>query len=240
MKHNDIKNFYNDVVKNKYKYEYEYKRWLETPLKKAGYEMTLRSILKHSKDIIFSNYLEVGPGPGTWTKIFIDKNDKGNFSLVDISKEMLGIAKDRFGSIVNEYIDGDFTGVFLDKKYDLFFSSRAIEYMKDKKIVIEKIYKLLADDGIGIIITKTPKNLRNKILGRKISDIHKGQISPKEMKKILLENNFKDIKLYPVTVNFPFFSSVWLSKLLYRFLEKFELNFVSKFFSESYLIKFRK
>ena len=189
----------------------------------------------------FYDYLELGSGAGTWTKLFLEKCPDAKFDLVDISGEMLDQAKENLGSYQNiRYFEADFLDFKPDKQYDLFFSSRALEYVPDKKRAVLKIAGLLRSGGRGFIITKTPKYLRARVFGRKIPRLHQGQIAPRKLKQLLSEAGFKNIAIYPATMSFPLFKSPKLNRLLFKVFYKHGLNFLSEFFSESYCVKFEK
>ena len=244
MKSGAVKEIYNKKVKEKYSGDYESKRWFGSSLARAGYEMTLESIKYHLPENAFSikNYLESGPGAGTWTKLFIEQNPQANFDLVDISSEMLKLTKKNLsGHKANiNYFEKDFLEFEPKKKYDFFFSCRTFEYLPDKELAVKKVADLLMSGGWGFVITKTPKYLRSKILGRKIAELHRGQISPRKLKKLLKKAGFKNLEFYPVTMSFPLLRSAKTNKLLHKILFKNKLIFLSKFFSESYCVKFVK
>ena len=243
MQHKEVKKIYNKIVKDKYIGQYEHNRWFKTPMLKIGYDMTKDSIERYFVDtnLKFANYLELGPGAGTWTKLFVEKYSGSKFDLVDISNEMLDLSRQALDSFDNvSYFESDFLQFKTDKKYDLFFSSRAIEYILDKEAFIKKVTNLLVDGAEVCIITKTPHYIRSKIIGRELGEFHQGQITPRQLKKIVKKNGFSNIRLYPVTVHFPIISSVVLDRVLYTIFSKFRLNFISQFFTESYCIIFKK
>jgi len=244
MKTFEVKKTYNDIVKGKFNSDYEYNRWFKNEILKAGYEMEKKSLGFHfQEDNGFRKCLELGPGPGTWTKVLMKKYPNARIDLVDISNEMLKLAKKALSSFKNiqiEFFETDFIDFQSEEKYDFFFSSRAIEYFPDKGEAVHKILSLLKEGGQGFIITKTPKYMVNKILGRKLSALHKGQISAKIFENILRENNCRDIEFYPVAMSFPVLKSPKLNKLLHNIFYKKKLNFISNFFSESYCVKFVK
>lgn len=239
----DIGEIFDTKIREKYDGDYEYNRWFKNSVTRAGYEMTLKSIKEHflNENFHFLDYIELGPGPGTWTKLFIEKNKTASFDLVDISSEMLKLAKNNLRGHQNiRYFESDFLDFKPDKNYDLFFSSRALEYIRDKESAVKKIADLLKSGGRGFIITKTPKYLRSRILMRQIPEIHRHQISPGKLSVILSKNQFRNIEIYPATMNFPLLHSTRLNKLLYQLLGGYKLNFINRFFAESYCIKFMK
>jgi len=238
MKTEQVKEYYNKKLKNLD--SYEQKRWFANDIQKAGHEMTLASIEKHALNDKFTSCLELGPGHGTWTEELLRVNPDANYILLDISSEMLDSVKKRFENKNNiKYVEGDFLKFETENRYEYFFSSRAIEYIPETKKVIEKIVNSLKDEGSGFIITKTPKYLRARLLGRKVAEFHSGQIDPNKLAKEFKRQNCK-AELFPVTMSFPVLKSPKLNLFLYKIFSNFKLNFVSQFFSESYCIKFKK
>lgn len=235
---------YNAIVKEKYAGKYEYHRWFATPLLRAGYDMTKTAIERHalgSMFMSFNSYLELGPGAGTWTKLFLSKRPAARFDLVDVSSEMLALSREALASSKQvSFFESDF--MQFDAKghrYDFFFSSRVIEYIPNKEGLFAKIASLLKPEGAGFIITKTPKYFRSTLLGRRISSLHRGQIHPRVAEQMLRNVGFKT-EFYPVTMYIPLMRSALLNRLCYRLLGSYRLNPLSMFFSESYCIFFSR
>ena len=86
---NWMRQFYNKKAKKISDKGYEYARWFSTPRKKKQYNSTVRSLLFHLRDIGFKKCLEVGCGPGTWTRLLLKKYPEAKFTCLDISKEMI-------------------------------------------------------------------------------------------------------------------------------------------------------
>lgn len=242
MDQQGIKKIYNKIVIDKYKNDYEYNRWFATPLLRTGFEMMQNSI-KRCTDIDASavkNILELGPGAGTWTKVLKAKFYGANFDLVDISKEMLALSKKVFGEENFCYFESDFLAWQTSKKYDLFFSSRVLEYFPKKTPVLDKIFSLLNHDKYAFIITKNPQYWRYKLLGKKIPAMHRQQIKPEDLRKILVKVGFIDIQIFPAVMTFPLFKSVVMNNLIFSLFSKHQLNFISQLFTEAYIVKFKK
>lgn len=197
--------------------------------------------MRNIKKIDYKTCLELGPGHGTWTSLLLDKAKNAKYELVDISREMLAISKERFSTQDNiEYFESDFLEFNPGKTYDFFFSSRAIEYIDDKEKTVQKIADLLNKDGQGFIITKTPHYTRMKLMRKKVSKFHSGQISPNKLKELMTKNNLEEIKIYPVTFSWPFWSSSKMNRFLYKIFAQKKICVMSQFFSESYSVKFKK
>jgi len=240
---NFVKDSYEQIVKVKSSGDYEQARWFATPIRRAGYAMTKQTISKRAIKALpkFADYLELGPGPGTWTKLFLEKAVNAQYDLVDISEEMLNLARQSLSQYKNiRFFTVDFLEFLPDKKYDYFFSSRAIEYIDDKEIAVKKIADCLRTGGEGFIITKMPKYVRQRLLQRELAPLHRNQITPNYLQKLLQRNNCQTISIYPATVSIPLFHSASLNKMAYTCLSKLPLNFFAQLLTESYAIKFKK
>ncbi len=241
MSNNLVKEKYNKDIVEKYQSNYEKERWFKDDFTKTAYQATKDSILFTLPSKKISSVLELGPGHGTWTKFLFEKYGNPKIDFVDISKEMLKLLKSRFEDKKNlQYFESDFLDFNSGDKYDLFFSIRAIEYIEDKKELAKKIFNFLNNDGQVLIVSKTPKYLRMKLVGKKVSDFHSRQVSDKKLKKIFQDLGAKNIKVYPVTFVWPFWRSAVMDNFLFKIFGKRKINFLSRFFSESYLISFLK
>lgn len=236
-----VRSLYNTKVPGVFSSEYEYHRWFETPMKHAGYVMTRTIIERYALHEPYASVLELGPGAGTWTKLCLERYPDAEYHLVDISKEMLFLAQEATKTAAHiTYTEADFLKFIPEYTVDFFFSSRAIEYIPDRQKTIETIVSLLSSGGRGFIITKMPHYLRGRLLGKRASSFHSGQISPRVLKKLLRAAGCTDIRMYPVTVNFPFWNSVRLSTFLFRLCSRVPLNLLSACVCESYCVMFRK
>jgi len=240
MNAQEVKKIYNDQASG---IDYEKQRWFCDELSKLAYQMTREFIEKQFivKLNNFTDFLEVGCGPGTWTKLFLAENPEAEFDLVDISSAMLTQARNNLsaGNKI-DFFEADFFDFETEKKYDVFFSGRALEYFSNKKKFTEKIFYLLKKGGRGCLITKAPKYWREMIRGRKLGRLHRGQISPGQLACFLAEAGFSEIEFFPVTFYFPIFGSAALNRLAWRLMGDRRLNFINLFFCESYGVSFIK
>lgn len=230
-----IKKYYNKEVKD---IDYESKRWFKDKASKEQYEETKKTVLFNLENKKFGEVMEVGCGPGTWTKLLKDYGEK--LTLVDISKEMLKQAKKNLNNKKIKYICSDFETIKIRNKFDLFFSSRAIEYMKNKRKVIKKVYDLLEKDGEVMIITKNPwRRWKHIIFKNKVEEIHKDWISIREIKEIMEEIGFK-VEINPAVFSILPFSNFYLTrklnKLIHGLCYKKQVKFIELLFLESYFV----
>jgi len=240
LKNKEISTGYNTGVSGNYDNDYEFNRWNIRSRNRAEYAMTYEAIKNHLQSVEFSTCLEVGPGPGTWTRLAYRVNPKANFDLVDISEAMKEQFELEMRTLPNvHYFVDDIMTYSETKQYKLFFSSRAIEYFDDKEAFMSKLGRLIVSSGNGVIVTKNPYHgiRKDKDVG------HQGQVPMPKMKKMLEENGFVDVKFYPVVVRIPIISRFTseLSEYLHeKWLNK-ELNITkTNRVVESYLVSFKK
>lgn len=241
----ELKTHFNEAGTGMNYASYEERRWSQNERTRVQKEATERFIssfaVPYFQDKKPHTVLELGPGPGTWTALLAKHFPQAKFVLADISKEMLRRTQELLGSRVIDVAEGDFLTVSLPHTpYDVFFSSRALEYLGDSERVIEKISTTLVGGGKGCIITKMPKILLKQLRGQSSSSRHQGQIRPHILKRLLQNAGCTDITLYPVTCSVPVFKSALLDNWCTTFFAKTPLNFLSAFFAESYGVLFTK
>ncbi|MEK7101808.1 MAG: class I SAM-dependent methyltransferase [Patescibacteria group bacterium] len=237
------KEFYDTVMPDKFGKDYESVRWEGTPLQSAQYDMTAEMICTRVLPVLknATSILEVGPGPGTWTKLLLTANPNARFTLVDISTTMLAQAKRALPQhTAIAFIESDIMQFSTDEKFDGFFSSRAIEYMPDKNVVAAKIFSLLSSGAYGAIITKTPKYFFDRLRGRKVADLHRGQIAPRELMKKLRDAELEIVGVYAATATIPLIGSVFLNRLMFRLIQRLPLFYPLTLLTESYCVVFKK
>lgn len=237
------KEFYDKVMPGKLGEDYERARWRATPLQSAQYEMTAQTIRQHILPVLTNatRILEIGPGPGTWTKILLEANPKAAFTLVDISATMLARAKAELAHNANvAFVESDLLNFSASEKFDGFFSSRAIEYMPDKAATSGTIAALLSSGAYGAIITKMPKPLFDHLRGRKSGVLHQSQIAPFALSKLLHSAGLRVKRVRMATATVPGVGSALLNRIAFQMLHRLPLVFPFTLFAESYCVVFEK
>ena len=154
--------------------------------------------------------LDLGAGTGLLTEKIFKKYFRGHFTLIDISEEMLNIAKKRFKENRNfKYILGDYLKIDFEESFDIIVSSLSIHHLedKDKKILYAKVYEILNNDGIFLNADQVlaPSSENENIYQRNwLEKIEVGTLKQNEKKIIIdrmkhdkpatLENNIKWLK----------------------------------------------
>ncbi|MCK9152562.1 class I SAM-dependent methyltransferase [Methanobacterium alcaliphilum] len=170
--------------------------------------------------------LDLGAGTGLLTKYLLGKYPDAQFQLIDLSEEMLNIARDRFKDFENfEYISADYVKQPFNDSFDIVVSSLSIHHLKhtEKQLLNQKIFKHLNSGGIFInadqITGPCPfseetyqKNWFNKIDESELDDEYKEPAIERmkfdnpatldENLKWLKEAGFEDIDVYYKYYNF--------------------------------------
>lgn len=244
MSNERAKTFYDKEMPEKFGADYEHERWHKTPIKRAGFFLTKTAIGRHllaNETLDPSRILELGPGAGTWTKLLVGRFPEAYIDLLDISTEMLARAKAALGASERlRFLEGDILEWSPEGKYDLFFSSRVLEYIDDKRAFAEKVSAALAPGGFGFLITKMPHYERERFFGKKTSEFHSGQIAPPALAEELRHAGFIDIGIFPVTVHIPLVNSALLDRAVGFALGKWPLGLFGMTIAESYCVVFRK
>lgn len=173
--------------------------------------------------------LDLGAGTGLLTKYLFEKYPQGEFTLVDLSDEMLKIAKNRFRGLNNfKYIAEDYLTYNFDNSFDMIISSLSIHHLEDenKKKLYKKVYDSLNHEGFFLnadqVIGPTPdvdksyqKNWMKKIEENNFTGAEK-DTAMERMKfdnpatlednlKWLTDCGFKDVDVYYKYYNFCIF-----------------------------------
>lgn len=239
----DPKRFYDQTMPDKLGMDYEAARWKANPLLAAQYEMLRQQVgtwaKKHAPNA--GRILEVGPGPGTWTKMLLAENPHASYTLVDISSEMLAQAKEALASYPNvSFVESDLAAFTNDEPFDLFFSSRAIEYMPDKELICRRIASLLTPGGEGAIVTKMPKPFFERLRGTSVASLHSGQIGPRALTRLLAEAGLTVTGVRVATATVPGVRSAAFNRFAFALLSRLPLIAPLRIFAESYLVTFTK
>ena len=234
--------FYKSLSSEKTKGDYEKCRW-DTPMGRAHFETTRRTIVDNAFPISHGlhSYLEVGPGPGTWTSLFVETHPDAEFTLTDISEEMLGQARRALANDAIEYVCTDFMRFErAGKDVDFFFSSRALEYIEDKAGFARKVASLLTSGGTGFVVTKCAHPWRDMLRGRKLPERHAHQTTPRALSRALRSAGLEITKVGVAAVTMPLMHSPALNTFLWNILRHLPSFLIPMGIAESFYLSFKK
>ncbi len=97
--------------------------------------------------------LDLGAGTGILSEKLHKKHPESSITLLDISKEMLEISREKFKDIKTfEYLEADYLNCEFNSEYDIVVSSLSIHHLEDedKKFLYKKVYDTLSSGGVFI------------------------------------------------------------------------------------------
>jgi len=188
--------------------------------------------------------LDIGCGPGIIIEELLSKN--AEIYGIDISKEMINLAKKKFPNV--NFSVGDAENIkFPNNTFDVVISMGLIEYLKNDIKAITESIRVLKKDGILILTVPNQKSIHRiisrfgkRLLNKKTKLDHK-EYSMRFIKKIAKFNNsvvedysYYNFRIFPIDILFKN-----LSVKISRFLEKFEKSPIETL-GTGFIVKIRK
>lgn len=130
--------------------QYDQERQYLIPCYQDFYQISLPLITQHKSA---ETLLDIGAGTGLFSYFVYKVNPKLQYTLLDISPEMLAVAKKRFQGLSNfRYLENDYREKNISGKFDIIISSLSIHHLTDneKSTLYERIYKALKPGGLFI------------------------------------------------------------------------------------------
>lgn len=227
-------------------------RWRSHPLQRLHYLQTRRTLRDALDEYVLqvNNMLEVGCGPGTWTRDCLQHTRR--LTLLDISREMLHEARTQFSDeAAVSFICGDFTsgGFEGGSRFDAIVSVRSIEYMSPKRDVARQVSRLLRPGGIFVVVTKNPgwRDARGEtgFDDRDSDSIHSDWISWSELGRLLGEMGMDVTAVRPAAMGSydPPFSNAFARRAchwMHRLAANHRMSATLDPLTESYLLVARR
>jgi len=97
--------------------------------------------------------LDVGAGTGLLSALMLDKFPAAELTLLDISENMLAVARERFFDRKNvRYVVNDYSRSDLGGEFDIVCSALSIHHLatEDKRLLFKKIFRALLPGGIFV------------------------------------------------------------------------------------------
>jgi tRNA (cmo5U34)-methyltransferase len=152
----------------------------------------------------FRNVVDLGAGTGLLTMEIYKLYNNAHYTLIDISNDMLEIAKERFGGLNNfEFIEENYVENIPVKNCDLICSALSIHHFEnnDKIKLYKNVFKTLDNEGCFINLdqfTGTSEKINNLYNEWWYNFINNSGINPEEKtawierKKLDKENTIKE------------------------------------------------
>ncbi len=97
--------------------------------------------------------LDIGAGTGLFAALILEKFPSATLTLLDISENMLAVARERFAGRKNvRYVVNDYSRSELGGTYDIICSALSIHHLatEDKRRLFHRIYAALAPGGMFV------------------------------------------------------------------------------------------
>lgn len=159
----DIRNFYNSIADSYFTKMYKSSRWgkyVNYIEKKSVIDIWQ---LQKNEKINKEKILDLGMGPGRWSKFFINVGFLKVIGL-DLSDKMVAMARKEIKSIKFRSVIADIENIpFKDCSFDKVFCFRTFKYLPNPKNAINEIVRVTKNNG-GILLELPNKSLQNGLL----------------------------------------------------------------------------
>ncbi len=208
---------------------YQHLRWFKTRLTRLEYSQTEQALLAELRPFEQGRYLDIGCGPGTWTKVVAAR--AAEVIAVDISANMLEQARKYVGETGHvTYVHGDAAEYQPEGQLSGLFSFRVLEYVSGWQNLLTRAAAHIEPGGRVTICTKTPfsvyrgtgrerwftsgiRHTLGRLKRRLLRQPEPPQqivfwqkyISPREMQRVLEAAGFSDFRVVPAIYGLPIF-----------------------------------
>lgn len=96
----------------------------------------------------FKRILDIGCGTGNYTKLLRDKYPQAEIRAIDISREMVEIAKEKLQRQMIEFVVADGEALDFKEHFDLISSNACFQWFENLEVVLSSYKKILNKDGV--------------------------------------------------------------------------------------------
>jgi tRNA (cmo5U34)-methyltransferase len=142
--------------------------------------------------------LDIGAGTGLMSALILEKFPTAELTLLDISENMLSIAKERFSGRENiRYVVNDYSRSELGGEYDIICSALSIHHLStaDKRLLFYKIFGSLKPGGMFVNADQADGEtlyFRQRYLDYWNRFLKKGPLNTQEHNEILARRDILD------------------------------------------------
>lgn len=152
----------------------------------------------------FTRILELGCGTGNYTKLLGERFPKSKILAVDISDQMLKIAKEKIHRDNIGFILADAEGIIFEEKFGLISSNATFQWFEDLEKALLKYKDLLDKDGFLFFSLFGPRtffelNESLKELPTKATTINSQNFIEKKRLEEILQGLFSEVEVAEIT-----------------------------------------
>ncbi len=148
----------------------------------------------------FASILDIGCGTGNYTMLLKNKFPQAKIKAVDISAEMIEVAKDKLERRQVEFIVADAENLNLKEKFDLISSNASFQWFQDLESDLIRYKEVLNEGGFILFSTFGPKTFSQlhscleEFLNKSLSISAANFLKQEEVAKIL-KNIFSEVQV---------------------------------------------
>ncbi len=147
----------------------------------------------------FRQILEIGCGTGDYTCALRNKFRDARILALDISREMIAVAKDKLKGERIDFMLADAESADLDERFDLITSNACFQWMMDLEKVLLKYRDMLKNKGIISFSMFGPRTFWElNISLRSVFDdlsIYATSVAPLDKIECILKKHFKEVSV---------------------------------------------
>jgi len=170
----------------------EKKKALGYRLKRRTKEV-IKAILKYKGGEIVS-ILDVGCADGKMLELLLEEVEVCNYKGVDFDQKLINLANED----IKKHLEvGNALNLrFKDNSFDVLISTAVIEHLENPEKFLKESYRVLKEGGIIILTTPNPFFEKlGSLVGHLKDDTHFKTFNLKQLRRLLVRNNFKILKL---------------------------------------------
>lgn len=114
-------------------------------------------LIEEANSSSFRNILEIGCGTGNYTKLLREKFPKACIKAIDISGEMIKIAREKLRNEKIEFVIADAENLKLEKSFDLISSNASFQWFENLEADLARYKEALNKGGFVLFSTFGPR-----------------------------------------------------------------------------------
>jgi len=157
-------------------------------------------LIKEVEAKSFTKILDIGCGTGNYTKLLREKFPKAEIKAIDISSEMVEVAKSKLGDQGIEFIVADAQEFKLKEEFDLISSNASFQWFQELRLDLIRYRGALSKGGSILFSTFGPKTFAQlhscleEFLNKPLA-ISASNFLKKEEIETILKGVFKEVEV---------------------------------------------
>jgi len=149
----------------------------------------IRTVLESLEIKESDSILDIGTGTGVMIPYLLELlGETGRITAIDISAQMLEIAKSKYDNCQVSFIKLDFTEAELQEAFDIVLCYSCFPHLRDSRNAVKRMLKVLKKGGKLLIFHSESRETINKLHENMDSPVKRDNLPPAEELKCVIEN----------------------------------------------------